>query len=196
MAVVSEKAISQKEEVVDKKLVRMWLYFSFVWLIIAMVFGGLVSIKFHHPDFLGYIPWLQFGRMRVFHLGGVALGWFTTAAIAMAFYMVPKLTGVKMVWPKLGYYLLYVWMVLVTVGQLSLLAGYNQGVEVGEWPIWIDIPVAIAFLLTTTQIFLTIANRKEQHIYVSLWYLTAGFTWATINYVIGNIINPLFFYRC
>lgn len=193
MAVASEKAISQKEEVVDKKLVRQWLYFSFVWLILGMVAGGLVSIKFHHPDFLGYIPWLQFGRLRIFHLGGVAMGWFTTAAIAMAFYMVPKLTGIKMVWPKLGYYLLYIWIGLVTVGQISLLAGYSQGVEVGEWPLWIDFPVAFAFLLTTIQIFLTIANRKEKHIYVSLWYLTAGFTWATINYVIGNIINPLFF---
>lgn len=193
MAVAEKKAISLKEEVVDKKLVRQWLYFSFIWLILGMLFGGLVSLKFHHPDFLGYIPWLQFGRMRVFHLGGVAMGWFTTAAIGLSFYMVPKLTGIKMVWPKLGYYLLYVWMVLVTVGQISLLAGYNQGVEVGEWPIWIDYPVAVAFLLTTTQIFMTIARRKEKHIYVSLWYLTAGFTWATINYVVGNIINPLFF---
>lgn len=193
MAVVSEKAISQKEEVVDKKLVRMWLYFSFIWLIIAMVFGGLVSIKFHNPDFLGYIPWLQFGRMRIFHLGGVTFGWYTSAAIALAFYMIPKLTGIKMVWPKLGYYLFYSWVILVTLGQLSLLAGYSQGVELGEYPIWIDYPIAIAFLLTTIQIFLTVANRKEKHIYVSLWYLTAGFTWATINYVVGNIINPTFF---
>ncbi|MBC7473669.1 MAG: cbb3-type cytochrome c oxidase subunit I [Candidatus Sericytochromatia bacterium] len=193
MAVVSEKAISQKEEVVDKKLVRMSLYYAFVWLLVGMLGGVLTSIKFNYPDFLGYIPWLAFGRLRVFHLNGVAFGWFTTAAFGMAYYMVPKLTGIKMVWPKVSYVVVYSWAVVSTIGQISLLAGYSQGVEVGEWPVWVDVPVSMIFALITTQIFFTIANRKEKHIYVSLWYLTAGFTWSTINYVLGNLINPYFF---
>jgi len=193
VAVASEKTINLKEEVVDKKLVQMWLYVSFIWLIIGMVAGGLTSIKFNYPDFLGFIPELSFGRMRVSHLAGVAMGWFTTAAIGIAFYVVPKLTGIKMVWGKIGYYMLYAWTACTFVGYFSLLAGYSQGVEVGEWPLWVDIPVTAIFVVTTTQIFLTIANRKEKHIYVSLWYLTAGFTWASINYVVGNLINPYFF---
>lgn len=193
MAVLSEKSISQKEEVVDKKLVIMWLYLSFFWLILGMVAGGLTSIKFNYPDFLGYIPELSFGRLRVSHLSGVAFGWFTTAAIGIAFYMVPKLTGTKMAGGKLGYYLLYSWGACTVVGFVSLLMGYSQGVEVGEWPLFVDIPVTIIFALTTGSIFVTIANRKEKHIYVSLWYLTAGFTWATLNYVVGNLINPYYF---
>ncbi len=188
-----EKSISQKEEIVDKKLVKMWLNYSFFWLIVGMVFGGLTSIKFNYPDFLGYISWLSFGRTRITHLGGVAMGWFTTAAIGITFYIVPKLTGIRMVWPKLGYYLFWAWAILVAAGQISLLAGYSQGYEVGEWPIWIDIPVGVVFVLTTIQIFMTISKRKEKQIYVSLWYLTAGFTWTCINWVIGNIINPTFF---
>ncbi len=194
MAVVAEKvAINQKEEVVDKKLVRLWFYVSFFWLIVSMTFGGLVSIKFNYPDFLGYVPYFAMPRMRIAHLGGVALGWFTTAAIGMAYYMVPKLTGIKMKYPNLGYYLLYAWVPITLIGQWALLSGYNQGVEVGEWPIWIDIPVVGVFALITNQLFMTIAARKEKHIYVSLWYLTAGFTWASINYVVGNLINPYFF---
>jgi cbb3-type cytochrome c oxidase subunit I len=193
VALKSEQAISQKEEVIDKKLIRWWLWFAMVWLIIGMTAGGLTSIKFNWPDFLGYTSWLSFGRMRIMHLGGVAMGWFTTAAIGISFYIVPKLTGRPMVWPKLGYYLLYAWMACVCVGQIALLAGYNQGVEVGEWPLFVDIPVTVVFVLTTTQIFVTISRRKEKHIYVSLWYLTAGFTWTCLNYVLGNLINPYYF---
>jgi len=193
VAVVSEKEVSLKEEVVDKKLVKMWLSYSFFWLIIGMTIGGLTSIKFHNPDFLGYVSWLSFGRMRIFHLGAVAFGWFTTAAIGLALYIVPKLTGTKIVWPRMGYYLFYAWALVVMAGQIGLLAGYNQGYEVGEWGTLIDIPVAIIFLLTTVQIFTTISRRKEKHIYVSLWYLTAAFSWTCLNFVFGNFINHFFF---
>ncbi|GIW22769.1 MAG: membrane protein [Candidatus Sericytochromatia bacterium] len=193
MAVISEKSVSQKEEVVDKKAVKMWFYYSFIWLILGMTAGGLTSIKFNFPDFLGYVPWLSFGRMRIFHLGGVAFGWFSTAAIGMAYYIVPKLTGTKIVWPKLSYFLLYLWIATSTIGQICLLAGYNQGVEVGEWPLFIDILTVIVFGLATVQVFVTIANRKQKHIYVSLWYITAGLTWACLNYVVGNLINPYFY---
>lgn len=194
MAVIAERSVvNQKEEVVDKKLVQMWFYVSFFWLIVAMTIGGLVSIKFNYPDFLGYYAPLTFARMRNFHLGGVVLGWFTTVAIGMTYYIVPQLTGIKMKYPKLGYYLLYTWFPITLVGQIALLAGYNQGVEIGEWPILVDIPVAVVLTLITIQLFATIAERKEKHIYISLLYLTAGFTWASISYVIGNLINPYFF---
>lgn len=193
MAVASEKTINLKEEVVDKKLVKLWLYLSFVWLMIGMVAGGITSLKFHHPDFLGYIPELSFGRLRVSHLAAVAFGWYSTAAIGLTFYIVPKLTGTKMAGGRAAYYMWYLWVIATFGGYISLLAGYSQGVEVGEWPLAIDIIAQVVLTLTTIVIFITIAQRKEKHIYVSLWYLTAGFTWATINYALGNLINPYYF---
>ena len=63
---------------VNKDLVRHWLWWGLVWLTIFPLVGLLVSIKFHTPEFLGETAWLTFGRLRPVHVNGVIFGAFST----------------------------------------------------------------------------------------------------------------------
>jgi hypothetical protein len=58
-------------DLVNKDLVRAWLWWAIAWLTIFPLVGLLVSIKFHYPDFLGETSWLTFGRLRPVHVKGV-----------------------------------------------------------------------------------------------------------------------------
>lgn len=89
-----------------------------------------------------------------------------------------------------GFGLAWLWNLALIAGSLSLLAGFNQGIEAAEFPIWIDLPIFLVFLLMTIQVFGTIFRRKEPRLYVALWYTMAAFIWTDMNYALGNFIFP------
>jgi cbb3-type cytochrome oxidase subunit 1 len=75
-----EKAVEQTratEELVNRPLVKSWLWWALVWLTIFPLVGMLVSIKFHNPGFLGRTSWLTFGRLLPVHVNGVIFGAFS-----------------------------------------------------------------------------------------------------------------------
>ena len=76
---------------------------------------------------------MQFGRLRPVHVNGVIFGAFSTLFIGLCYYIVPRLAGVTLTWPRLGYALVWVWNLTVLAGLASLLLGYNQGFEAGEF---------------------------------------------------------------
>ena len=91
---------------------------------------------------------------------------------------------------RLGHHLVWIWNLSLAAGFVSLALGYNQGLEAAEFPLLIDILLFIGLLLITYQFFMTIAHRKEQRIYTSLWYLIAAFVWTDLNWILGNFIIP------
>ena len=64
--------------------------------------GVIVSTKFDFSDFLGGSPYLTFGRLRPIHVNGVIFGAFSTLFIGLCFYIVPRLTRVRLYREKWG----------------------------------------------------------------------------------------------
>lgn len=81
-------------EPVNHNLVKAWANWSLAWLMIFPLIEALVSIKFHHPEFLGNQPWLTFGRLCPVHVNGVIFGAFSISFIALLYYLVPRLCGI------------------------------------------------------------------------------------------------------
>ncbi|MBI4809679.1 MAG: cbb3-type cytochrome c oxidase subunit I [Nitrosomonadales bacterium] len=186
-------SLSQAPDVtglVNKYLVRAWLWWSLAWLSVFPLVGLLVSIKFHLPDFLGETSWLTFGRLRPVHVNGVIFGAFSTPVLGLLYYLVPRLCGRPMVKEHWGWPLLWGWNFFLVAGSLSLMMGYNTGFEAGEyeWPInilrWI-ILAAIGY-----QVLATIFTRKEKGFYVALWYTLAALVWTAMNLILGNVVLP------
>jgi len=185
-------AIAELDQLVDRPLVRTWLYWGLFWVLFAPTIGVIVSTKFTFPDFLGTSPYWTFGRLRPIHVNGVIFGVFSTLFIGLCYYIVPRLTGVRVHAEKLGFPICWLWNLGLAAGFVSLALGYNQGIEAGEFPLLVDILIFVALLLITYQFFMTIAHRKEQRIYTSLWYLIAAFVWTDLNWILGNFIVPYF----
>jgi cytochrome c oxidase cbb3-type subunit I len=185
-----DSSVSDLDQLIDRSLIRKWLYWGLFWVMFAPTVGVIVSTKFTYPDFLGTSQYLTFGRLRPIHVNGVIFGVFSTLFIGLCYYIVPRLTGVRMYMERLGHHLVWVWNLSLAAGFVSLALGYNQGIEAGEFPLLIDILIFIGLLLITFQFFMTIARRKEQRIYTSLWYLVAAFVWTDLNWILGNFIIP------
>jgi len=88
--------------IVNVDLVKQWLFWGIIWTMFFPLVGLVVSIKFNYPDWLGTTSWLSWGRLRPMHVNGVVFGSFSTTFFGLLLYMIPKLTGVRMVGEKMG----------------------------------------------------------------------------------------------
>jgi cytochrome c oxidase cbb3-type subunit I len=178
------------DELVDPQLIRQWLLWGMAWVMLMPAVGVLISGMFTFPDYLGVSPYVQFGRLRPVHVNGVIFGAFSTLFIGLCYYIVPRLAGVTLTWPRLGYSLVWLWNLTVLAGLISLLLGYNQGFEAGEFPIVIDTLLLIVIAALTAQFLITIARRRFERLYVATWYLIATFVWTVINLIMGTYMMP------
>jgi len=183
-------AISELDKLVDRLLVRNWLLCGLFWLMFAPSIGMAVSTLFNYPDYLGDSLYFTFGRLRPMHVNGVIFAAFSTLFIGICYYVVPKLTGVRVYFGRLGHYLLWTWNFALALGMVLLAMGYNQGLEAGELPLVADILIFIVMCALATQFLVTVVKRKEPQLYVSLWYLVAAFVWTVVNLILGSFIIP------
>lgn len=177
-------------DLVDTRLVKSWMYWSLAWLTIFPFIGLLLSIKFHHPNFLDGLPWFTFGRLRPVHVNGVIFGAFSTPFLGLLYYVVPRLCGRPMAGMGLSRFALYGWNFFLLTGVVSFLFGYNLGFEAGEfeWP-W-NLLRWLVLAVIGGQVLVTIFTRRESGFYVSLWYIIAAVVWTLMNLVLGNVVLP------
>ncbi|MCG8425931.1 MAG: cbb3-type cytochrome c oxidase subunit I [Chromatiales bacterium] len=189
-ATPAEEQYHELDELVDRPLILKWLYWGLFWLMFTPSIGVTISTLFNYPDYLGTSLELTFGRLRPLHVNGVIFGAFSTLFIGLCYYIVPRLSGVRIYKPEWGHWLVWVWNLGLVAGMVSLYLGYNQGLEAGEFPLLIDIVIFVVISALTYQFIATIAQRTEPQLYVSLWYLIAAFVWTVLNLIMGSFILP------
>ena len=68
----------------------------------------------------------------------------------------------------------------------KLSAALNQGLEYAELPMPLDVLVVVAWIMFGVNIFGTIATRKYEQMYVSIWYTMGTILWTAFVYLTGN----------
>jgi cytochrome c oxidase cbb3-type subunit 1 len=187
---MTETVQERLDSLVDRPLVRLWLYWGMFWLMFAPTVGAIISSYFNYPGYLGNSLEIQFGRLRPMHVNGVIFGAFSTLFMGLCYYIVPRLCGIRVWQEKLGYWLAWMWNLGLVLGMILLALGYSQGLEAGEMPLIADIIFFVCMTLATIQFLVTISKRTEPQLYVSMWYLIAAFVWTTLNLVFGSFILP------
>lgn len=175
----------------DDRAVKLFLYPSLFFLIVGMTVGVFISFNaFLFPDYFSG-EYVHFGRMRPVHVSTVTLLWLLSVDVGLILFFVPRLCGIPLWSTPLALFAGWLWWFSLILGSNSFPFGYNFGWEYAELPIWISwIPikllVAIAWFLIVIDVFMTIANRKFEKMYVSLWYTMGTLIWTSFTYVVGN----------
>ena len=178
------EASSRNDELIDADLIRKWLAWGLGWLLLFPTIGAFISTKFNYPTFLGDVSWFTFGRLRPMHVNGVIWGAFSTLFIGLCYYIVPRLTGVRVWGERWSRGLLWIWNLNQAAIVVLLALGWNRGWEAGEFPLINVVVTFVALSFLTLQFLMTIKQRRDRPLYVSLWYLIAAFVWTDVNLVL------------
>jgi cytochrome c oxidase cbb3-type subunit 1 len=157
--------------------------------VVGILIGLWISVQMWKPEW-NIPPFFTFGRMRVVHTNGLAFGLGIGAIFGISYYIVMRLTKRPLLFPKLARFHLYLFNAAIALAALSLFAGMNQSLEYAEleWPL--DIGVVILWVIFAVNIFGTIIKRKEEQMYVSLWYIIATVIAVAVLYIVNNLSIP------
>ena len=161
---------------------------AMVWLLIGSVLGLIASLKLHFPDWLVEQPELTFGRVRTLHLNAVAYGWSAMAGLAMAIWLFPRLLRTPLVGARFAVAGAVFWTMGLLLGATAIALGWNNGgLEWLEMPKVFTPLIALGGALVGVPLVLTLFQRKVDHLYVSVWYLSAAVIWFPILYITANL---------
>jgi cytochrome c oxidase cbb3-type subunit I len=174
--------------------VKGFITWSIIWGTIAVVVGILISLQLAWPQ-LNVAPYLTYGRLRPIHTNAGIFGWGIGSFIAMFFYITQRLTKTPLWSPKLARVTLWIFNVAIASAAVTLAMGINRTKEYAEleWPL--AIVVAILWVLFSINVFMTILKRKEEQMYISLWYIMAALVGVTVLYVVNNLGMPLHLFK-
>lgn len=158
------------------------------WMIMATFMGLLGATELIAPDLTENMAWIVFGRVRPMHINLVLFGFVTPGLLAAIFYFLPRLLRTSLYSEKLGVVTVVAWNIALVAVVVTLAMGYTQGREYAElvWPI--DIMVVVAFALIFINFLMTVKQREEPLLYVSVWYALAGALLTAVTYSLGNVI--------
>ena len=121
-------ATAPEGAIVHEDLTARWFIISAVsYFFIVGIVALTIAAKFVWPDLMGTIPQLTYGRLRPLHVNGMLFGWLLAADMGLAYYLVPRLCGVKLWSEKLGVATAVLWNVIILSAIVTLLGGYQKG---------------------------------------------------------------------
>ena len=181
----------------DYSIAKLFLFATIVFGIVGLLLGVIIAFQMAFPN-LNYLAgeFGTFGRLRPLHTNGIIYG-FTLSGIWAAWYYlgqrVLKISYNEHPFLKfIGYLHFVLYIVLMALAVVSLFAGLTQSKEYSElvWPL--DLLVVVVWVLWGVSLFGSMGVRREQTIYISLWYFIATFVAMSALLIFNNLSIPTY----
>lgn len=179
----------------DNKLPKAFLYATILWGVVGMLVGLLVAFQMAFPVLNFDFAYTTFGRVRPIHTNAVIFAFVGNGIFMTVYYALPRLMKASMFSEKLGWIHFWGWQLIIVSAALTLTFGFTSGKEYAEleWPI--DIAITLIWVVFGINMFMTILQRRERHMYVAVWFWIA--TWVTIAmlHIVNSFEIPVHFLK-
>ncbi len=174
----------------DDAIVRKFMVATFVWGLVGMLVGLFVALQLAVPA-LNVPPLLTFGRLRPLHTNAVIFAFAGNAIFTGVYYSTQRLLKARMFSDLLSGLHFWGWQLIIVAAALTLPTGFTQSKEYAEleWPI--DIAIAVVWVIFAVNFFMTLARRRERHIYVAIWFYIASIVTVAILHIFNNLSLPV-----
>lgn len=185
----------QKNELYDDDIVKKFLFATVLWGFVAFLLGILIATQMADWRFNFQIPWLTFGRLRPLHTNAAVFAFAGNAIFAGIYHSSQRLLKARLASDLLSKLHFWGWQLIIVSAALTLPFGYTSSKEYAEleWPI--DIAITLVWVIFAVNFFWTIAKRKEQHIYVAIWFYIATIITVAVLHIVNSLALPVSFLK-
>ncbi len=175
----------------DDRVVRQFILATMIWGLVGMAVGALAALQLAFWPANGGISWLTFGRIRPIHTDAMIFAFSANAFFAGLYYSLQRLCKTRMWNDALTKIHFWGWQAIILATALSFFAGISQAKEYAEmeWPI--DLVIAVVWVLMAVNVFMTIAKRRVEHLYVAIWFYIASIITIALLHVVNNLAIPV-----
>jgi cbb3-type cytochrome oxidase subunit 1 len=155
--------------------------------------GALAVLSLFSLRFADLAP-ITYGRLEPMANLTLMMGFGVISLVGGVYYVLPRLTGARLWRTDLAKLGLAALSALVLAGLLALGFGLGTGRQPLGLPWWLDLPLTFALALPLVITVGTVANRTEEHSYVTLWFVLGGTAWLPLLQLV-NFAGDLPFLR-
>ena len=181
----------------DNAIVRMFAIATIVWGLVGMLVGLIVALQLVLPE-LGLwdgISFLSFGRLRPLHTNAAIFAFVGNGIFMGTYYSLQRLLKTRMYSDLLGRIHFWGWQLIIVSAALTLPFGITSSKEYAEleWPI--DIAITLIWVVFGLNMFLTLINRRERHLYVAIWFYIATWVTVAVLHIVNNLELPVTMFK-
>ncbi len=175
----------------DNAIVRKFAIASIAFGVIGMLVGLLIALQMVFPALNFNLPYTTFGRIRPLHTNAVIFAFVGNGIFMGVYYSLQRLLKTPMYSKFLSEFHFWGWQAIILAAAITLPLGFTSSHEYAEleWPI--DIAIAIVWIAFGINMFGTILKRRENHLYVAIWFYIATWITVTVLHVGNNLELPV-----
>jgi cytochrome c oxidase cbb3-type subunit I/II len=180
--------------VYNDKVVRQFLWASVLFGIVGMLVGLIIALQLAFwPANLA--PYLSFGRLRPLHTNAVIFAFVGNMLFAGIYYSTQRLVKARLASNILSGIHFWGWQLIIVAAAITLPLGITAAKEYAEleWPI--DIAIALIWVIFAVNFFWTLANRREKHLYVAIWFYIATIITVAVLHIVNSFEIPVSMFK-
>jgi cytochrome c oxidase cbb3-type subunit I/II len=162
-----------------------------VWGAVGMLVGLIIALEMFEPAVNLKLQFVTFGRIRPLHTNAVIFAFVGNGIFMGLYYSLQRLCKARMFNDILSKIHFWGWQAIIVSAALTLPLGFTTGKEYAEleWPI--DILITIIWVVFAVNVFGTIIERREKHMYVAIWFYIAGIVTIAVLHIVNSIELPV-----
>lgn len=179
----------------DNKIVKAFIIASVIFGIVGMLVGLLIAIQLFYPALNFDFQYTTFGRIRPLHTNAVIFAFVGNAMFAGVYYSLQRLLKARLFSDTLSWAHFWGWQLIILAAAITLPLGISSGKEYAEleWPI--DIAIALVWVMFGVNMIGTIIKRREEHMYVAVWFYIATFVTVAVLHIVNSFEMPVTFFK-
>jgi len=127
------------------------------------------------------------------HTNAIIFAFVGNAMFAGIYYSLQRLLKARMASDLLSNIHFWGWQFIIVCAAVTLPLGMTSSKEYAELEWWIDILIAVIWVIFGWNMFATILKRRVQHLYVAIWFYIATFVTVAVLHIFNSIEIPISF---
>jgi cytochrome c oxidase cbb3-type subunit 1 len=171
-------------------IIKLFTIASVFWAMAGFVVGVLIALQMAFPA-LNFEPYLTFGRLRPLHTSAVIFAFGGNVLFATSYFVIQRTCRARLWSDKVSFFTFWGYQAFIVMAGLGYLAGVTQGKEYAEPEWYADLWLTVVWVAYLVVFLMTLAKRKEPHIYVANWFFLAFIVTVAVLHLVNGISIPL-----
>lgn len=180
-----DNAVIYNDEIVKKFTIA-----SVFWAMAGFAVGLLIALQMAFPQ-LNFEPYLTFGRLRPLHTSAVIFAFGGNVLFATSYFVVQRTCRARLWGDGWANFTFWGYQLFILMAGLGYLGGVTQGKEYAEPEWYADLWLTVVWVVYLVVFLMTLANRREPHIYVANWFYLAFIVTVAVLHLVNGVSVPL-----
>ncbi len=171
-------------------VVRAAVIAAMFWGLAGFLAGLMLSLQLAFPALNFDVSWFNFGRLRPVHTSAVIFAFGGNVLIGTSFYVVQRTCRTRLSGDLAPWFVFWGYQLFIVLAATGYLFGITQSKEYAEPEWYVDLWLAVVWVVYLLVFLATLWKRREPHIYVANWFYLAFIVTVAMLHIVNNLSLP------